>query len=356
MGAKIKQASASASGGKEDVLKQAREEMTLLNKNVIAAKSSVDALRANVNQAKIAWSKKEKTEVNAHIEAKTQRDIAPFLEVPTAKFEELDAQVKAAEAAASALVSLVGAELEEFATPASVLDSVELASRVVSDLTVVVKDAIKEQVKSASELSEGSPKPGAVEAKKRLNALGAQVTIASQAMTKLVSKVAAKCAGLVKSKLEATSSAIRNYAKDKNLSGDELFDSLMDGDKILEAAFCKLLLSLEECPLKPEVAKLIYKHLGKDGITRDVFLNHVVIYYKVTRTIAFTDCVEVDKCKTLRKCAINEVLELLEGPVKDEANGVTRIRVKAVKPPDCTGWITLAGNQGGAFLEKTKKS
>merc|ERR1712039_643807 len=94
--------------------------------------------------------------------------------------------------------------------------------------------------------------------------------------------------------------------------------------------------------------------IGKYGITLDGFLNYVVVYYKVVKTIAFTDIMEIQTCKTLKKACIGDVLEMLEGPVKDDTSGIVRIRAKALKG-DAEGWVTLSGNQGGDFLEKTKK-
>merc|ERR1712194_357716 len=49
-----------------------------------------------------------------------------------------------------------------------------------------------------------------------------------------------------------------------------------------------------------------------------------------------------------------EVVEALEGPIKDdslgEALGVERIKCKS-SLDGATGWVTIAGNQGTKFLE-----
>merc|ERR1712139_500439 len=93
-----------------------------------------------------------------------------------------------------------------------------------------------------------------------------------------------------------------------------------------------------------------------DGVSKDAFMNYVVLYYKVVRTIAYTDQMDITKCKTLRKGEEGEIVEVLEGPKLDEANGMTRIRAKSLKKDDNTeGWITLSGSKGTAFLEKCAK-
>jgi len=129
---------------------------------------------------------------------------------------------------------------------------------------------------------------------------------------------------------------------------------LKEEDKITETAFVKLVQSLQDLTVSTEIIKLIFQKIGKDAISLDGFLNYVVIYYRVTKTIAFTDICEIQTCKTLKKANIGDVLEMLEGPVKDEASGITRIRAKALKGDACEGWVTLSGNQGSDFLEKTK--
>mmetsp|Transcript_31175 Transcript_31175/g.70246 ORF Transcript_31175/g.70246 Transcript_31175/m.70246 type:complete len:143 (+) Transcript_31175:2-430(+) len=56
------------------------------------------------------------------------------------------------------------------------------------------------------------------------------------------------------------------------------------------------------------------------------------------------------KSKTVRRLELGEVLEALEGPMFEEATRVKRLRCAATQD-DCTGWVTLAGNQGTSFLE-----
>merc|ERR1711966_367403 len=54
--------------------------------------------------------------------------------------------------------------------------------------------------------------------------------------------------------------------------------------------------------------------------------------------------------KTFRRMEVNEVVEVLEGPVKDEEAGVMRVRVVAMKD-GVEGWASLKGNQGTVYLK-----
>jgi hypothetical protein len=251
------------------------------------------------------------------------------------------------------MVSLSGEELQAFATPGSVLDVVQKANTSLLEKVAEVKEALKEQNKVVAEVSPQTG--GTAEAKTQLRQIQTQADSATGKTSKLLSTVKAKCTAILNPKLDVASSAIRKYAQKEKLSGGDLFDKFKVEDKIPEESFLKLIAGLDGAPIAPEVAKLMFQKLGKDGISKDAFLGFVVVYYKVTKTIAFTDIVDISSCKTLRKAAIGEVVELLEDPVKDESNGVTRIRAKSTKEPIVEGWVTLSGNQGSEFLEKTKK-
>merc|ERR1740121_1221190 len=50
------------------------------------------------------------------------------------------------------------------------------------------------------------------------------------------------------------------------------------------------------------------------------------------------------------KLLVGEVLEVLEGPRKQEATGLTRIRVK-VRSTGAEGWVTARGNQGAIYCK-----
>lgn len=52
----------------------------------------------------------------------------------------------------------------------------------------------------------------------------------------------------------------------------------------------------------------------------------------------------------MRRLDVGEVVEIIEGPVKEESVDVLRVHATVMKD-GLDGWITLAGNQGTIFLE-----
>merc|ERR1712129_165720 len=222
----------------------------------------------------------------------------------------------------------------------------------VTEKAAEARESLKEQLKAVKEAKPQSG--GTAEAQKQLISI-------SQKLTELVAKAAkaqtivkGKCAALVKAKLDPAAEGIRKHAQAKKFSPEELFNKLKSGEKISEKAFSKLLESLEGLSITGELAKLICQKLEADGISKDTFIKYVVIYYKVVKAIVFTDALDLAKCKTVRRGDVGEIIEVLEGPVRDETNDMTRVRGRSTVGDKVTeGWVTVSGSKGTAFLEKT---
>merc|ERR1719502_70556 len=151
---------------------------------------------------------------------------------------------------------------------------------------------------------------------------------------------------MIKGKMDPVAEGIRNHCTKKGKSPDQIFDSLKKGDKIPEAAFCKLLQSLEDLNINAEHAKLITRKIEADGVSKEAFTKYVVIYFKVAKTIAFTDGLDISSCKTLRKGVEGEIIECLEGPKTIEYEGTEMSRIKGRttdKDGKVTeGWLTVS--------------
>jgi uncharacterized coiled-coil DUF342 family protein len=350
LGTKMKQGGPATEGP----LKEARDEMAKLKDDIANAQKGMDELKSKAGKAKGDFSNKERAEKSAHIEARNRKEAAPFLAEPNAKVEALEADSKACEDAAAPMVSLSADELKTFATPASVLEAVEKHAAAVKEKLETAKAVLKEQTEAVAKVT---PQSGGTSlAKKELGALKVKADAASSKANKTLNTIQQKCKSLTTSTMDSATDGIRKHAAKKGQTIEALFDSLKKGDKIPEAAFCKLLKSLElEPKISDEIAKLVCRKVEKDGVSKDKFMNFVVLYYKVVRTIAFTDSMDISVCKTLRKGDEGEIVEVLEGPVTDENTGMTRLRAKSMKGDDIVGWITLSGSKGTSFLEKCTK-
>jgi len=85
-----------------------------------------------------------------------------------------------------------------------------------------------------------------------------------------------------------------------------------------------------------------------EAISESCFLELVRMYYKCVKGTVISEDLPI-KSKLVRKVEANEVLEMIDGPSKDEASGVERVKCKAAND-DATGWVSIASNQGTPFL------
>jgi len=77
-------------------------------------------------------------------------------------------------------------------------------------------------------------------------------------------------------------------------------------------------------------------------------------FYVCTNSVAMTDTQQVDGCGVVKKLDIGEMFEALEGPIEDGTGASTVTRVKG-KAQDKVGWVTIQGNMGTVFAEKSSK-
>lgn len=90
----------------------------------------------------------------------------------------------------------------------------------------------------------------------------------------------------------------------------------------------------------------------KEGeIPKSEFMRIVRVYYKVVKETVLTENPSVKDGTVMRRLEVDEVVEILSGPKKDESVEVMRVYVKTMKD-ELSGWVTLSGNMGTRFLEE----
>ncbi|CAE8596151.1 unnamed protein product [Polarella glacialis] len=193
-------------------------------------------------------------------------------------------------------------------------------------------------------------------AKKDLQSLTLRVQAAAAKSSLALQAVNKACKTIVDGKYALASAALRKEISEKGLTVEKLFSELAGKgkDRISEQAFCKHLTSAESLGVNAQQAMLICRRIELDGIGKRRFASFVQLYFIVTKAIAVTSEFDISKAKTLRKVDLQEVIEVLEGPLTDEKLGLTRIRGKSLLD-SAEGWITVKGNQGTPFLKETEK-
>lgn len=86
------------------------------------------------------------------------------------------------------------------------------------------------------------------------------------------------------------------------------------------------------------------------SLSKERLRNLLREFVKVVRDTVVSSAVGIRAGKSLRRIDAGEVVEVLEGPVKDSVMRLSRLRARTLK--DCVdGWLTVSGNQGTVFLE-----
>merc|ERR1712129_647166 len=90
----------------------------------------------------------------------------------------------------------------------------------------------------------------------------------------------------------------------------------------------------------------------KGGIAKDAFLKFVRVVYRVIKETVLTTDRAIKGSKTIRRLEVDECLEVLEGPSRDDKVDVLRVRGVAIKD-GLSGWATVVGNNGSIFMEES---
>jgi len=155
-------------------------------------------------------------------------------------------------------------------------------------------------------------------------------------------------------------SAMKQHAQQKSANNDALFAEVTGGEeKMTEAKFTAFVGKLpelceqEDCIFTPAELSAAFRRMDSKNTgeaTKEDFLDQFRRKYACAAIVSMTENLAVKGGKTVRKLQINEVVEELEEPTKDETLGIMRVKARA-ESDGKEGYITLAGNQGTVYLE-----
>jgi len=167
-------------------------------------------------------------------------------------------------------------------------------------------------------------------------------------------KAVRKAYSEVEQKRTESVTAMRAFMTAQAKSGEQLFEHVGAGSDITHEKFAEFVKALPNLTLESEQSERLFQHIageseGADKITKEMFLDLIRLYYKCVKATVLTEDIAI-KSKVERRLEMYEVLEVLEGPTKEEGVNVQRVKVQAVNDA-AVGWATIAGNQGTPFLE-----
>jgi Ca2+-binding EF-hand superfamily protein len=288
------------------------------------------------------------------------------------RLEEVKGEVVAAEDAASKAEALsLGADQPKDVTAQGMQTTVEEAEAMIVTVKELA-DKAKASLQAIGEEPEGEIKEFVAESLKNVeHRLGRLIPRQNRFQT-----VLGKFRETAKAKELDELAAIKrqglalvlHHKKVKQLSPDEMFKEFCGSkDKIAEDAFLSFFENcerpeaktgedgtrVESCVMPPEEElSRLFSHLDEEGecaLDKIRFLRFIRVFMKVIKENVCTEGVDI-KSKSIRRLAVGEVVEILEGPVTEE-NDVQRVRVKVMKD-QIEAWVTMSGNHGNVFLEE----
>jgi len=152
--------------------------------------------------------------------------------------------------------------------------------------------------------------------------------------------------------------ALKAHIQKASKSPKDLCSELSADGKVSEAKFVALCAGLPELSeskdtmLSEEQLKAAFARLaGKAGEVKEgELLDQFRCRYLCAQSVSMTGDLSVKGGKTVRKLEVNEIVEALGEPTKDDAVGLMRVQCRA-ESDDKEGYVTLSGNQGTIYLE-----
>ncbi|CAE8634310.1 unnamed protein product [Polarella glacialis] len=159
-------------------------------------------------------------------------------------------------------------------------------------------------------------------------------------------------------RIEVAQAALARLAKSQKKDEDEDLFALADANKDGVVTKDEFQAFVSDCPgnfSRDQVSRL-FDYLDDDRsgrLEREEFMRCSKVFYRVSRpSVDLVQTMGVAQGKLVRKLDVNEILELLEGPVK-EITKVVRAKCKAMKDGSI-GWATSTGSNGVVFVEQKK--
>jgi len=296
-----------------------------------------------------------------------EKELAEQKATAQAKLDEVTAAVKAVEAE----VAEANKQSRTLATEGKGLSSTEMLAKA-GEVEAAVK-ATAEKVAAATKAAaavEGTEVDAELKkwfdlevkrAKASCASLEAQTARALAAVEKFRGEATRKDAIEVRELASRVVLALKTHQTAKSLTSDALFEAIAPkgadgfGGKEL-AAFIGGLPKPDGEEARALTGADVERAFGGldeergGSVSKAAFECLLMVLMKVVKDVAITDGLSIKEAKTLRRLECGEVLQVIEGPVKEQQTEVERVRAKAMKD-DVEGWVTVAGNQGSLFLK-----
>lgn len=145
--------------------------------------------------------------------------------------------------------------------------------------------------------------------------------------------------------------AMHAHMSGKGSTREEMFTEASGGGDLDAARFATFLAELKDLQLEAGKAAGIFEHVscGEASISQERFLEFTQLFYSCIKPTVLTEGVSI-KSKAKRRVELGEILEVHEGPCKEEGSELSRLRCTCITD-SLQGWATIKGTAGTPFLQ-----
>jgi len=286
-------------------------------------------------------------------------------------------QVSAVITAADAEIQDITKQVKGLMTEGRTMKAVEMVTKA-GEIDTVVDKATEKVTEANKELSELAELEATVEEelkqwfdieKKKLSekikSLEASLLKATATVSRFREDANRKEAIELKNFSLKALSKLKTHQKETKMSISALFSAIDTSEKgaIHPENFVAYMMKLSEVKpgsdekkdsLTEEELTRVFKIFDEEkegSISSDTFKGIMRVMMKVVKDVAITETFCIKDTKTVRRLDLGEVIEVVDGPRKEEATDVTRVHARAMSD-GAEGWVTIEGNHGTVFLKE----
>lgn len=334
-------------------LGDAMQQLIQMRPKVSMLKNDLDQLKRRVDEGKREHRRKEENAKRRREEAHERRACNFVVDSIAEKVKNAQECMRRLEETVKPLVSAGDGSLASVADPTA---AQKTAQELADALRVSIREAREEMKVYRDKIGNREGVWG--EVVRDITKQSQKVSVMDRKAKELKANLQSASENTAEFLVGQVSSAVRSFIQSQGTTMSALFTKLADEKTadISQSAFCEFLQTLPGLAMTQEQQQFLVQQTDPRGtLSRNNFLNMLERYTQCVKDVLITGEFSIhSSAGTLRRLEVGEMVEVLEGPQRDDKTGLTRVRARALSDGK-QGWITSKGNQGTVFLQECPK-
>jgi len=327
-------------------LSTSKGELMKLRPRVNKVQVAHNSLKRRVTDAQRQHDQAMEAEKRRQREAVERKAVAAIIAKANEQVDTLQAEVDKVVPAAEAFLNGNGAELE---SSANAMEGVEGDLNSAIEKMEMAIDKLKVDIEGLR-----TSKGPSTEARNAQNKLKVRVGSLGAKCKTLLTALRALRQQMESDAYTAVAGVLRAHVQKENIEAAALFKILGKGKDVTAESLRAYIQKIPGSDLRPAQLELALSRYKARGLSKLSLMAVLQEYWKCVKEIAITTAFDVKESKTIRKIELREIVEITEAGKVDESVGLQRVRCRALVDLK-EGWLSLKGNQGTSFMERTMK-